>query len=41
MGLIDGADKNLDGALAPSSPILEPPLDTNNLPPWEQSVELY
>ena len=26
MVLIDGADKNLDGALAPSSPMLKPPL---------------
>ena len=31
MGLIDGADKNLDGALAPSSPMLEPPLIFPNI----------
>ena len=30
MGLIDGADKNLDGASAPSNPMLEPPLNNTS-----------
>ena len=31
MGLIDGADKNLDVVLAPSNPMLEPPLNNSVL----------
>ena len=30
MGLIDGADKNLDGASAPSNPMLQPPLNNTS-----------
>ena len=41
MGLIDGADKNLDGALTPSSPMLEPPLNQSNPTPVNISGITY